>query len=85
MGAGAKAFYHDDAVVFAGMFRAVKKAGKNSSVFRAIAWVLSWILSTDHKRVGILYFVAMFSFFCGCRKFRYHDEAGAISVRSAVF
>jgi len=63
MGAGAKAFYHDDAVVFAGMFQAVKKAGKNSSVFRAIAWVLSWILSTDHKRVGILYFVAMFSFF----------------------
>jgi heme/copper-type cytochrome/quinol oxidase subunit 1 len=26
-------------------------------------WIFSWIFSTDHKRIGILYFVTMIFFF----------------------
>ena len=63
MGASTKPYWQDDAVIFAGFYQRIKKYGENSSFFRMLAWVLSWIFSTDHKRVGILYFVSMFSFF----------------------
>ena len=45
---------------------AVDRAGAHRSFYHAegkYSGVLSWVLSTDHKRIGIMYLVAILSFF----------------------
>lgn len=58
-----KSFYHSDMLVFQGLYDSLKDLGKNNWLFRALAWICSWIFSTDHKRVCMLYLVFMLIFF----------------------
>lgn len=37
-----------------------KNAGAGEGVF---SWILSWIFSTDHKRIGILYLISVLALF----------------------
>ncbi|PCJ16759.1 MAG: cytochrome c oxidase subunit I [Candidatus Cloacimonadota bacterium] len=63
MVSSAKTFYEDKALIFQGFQESLEKAGEYNKLYKFIAWVLSWIFSTDHKRVGILYLITMTIFF----------------------
>lgn len=51
-------FYHDRAVVFKNFVNNLEKNGHNRLV-----GFFSWIFSTDHKRIGLLYLIGVMGFF----------------------
>jgi len=58
-----KPYYEDQAVVLADIYETMAEAGKTSKFFNFLAWLHTWVLSTDHKRIGILYLISMLAFF----------------------
>lgn len=61
--ASAKSFYEDKAVILEGLYNYWEELGKNNSFFRKLARLHTWVGSTDHKRIGILYLISMLTFF----------------------
>jgi len=59
----AKSFYCSDMVIFKDFYASLVELGKNNVLFRVLAWICSWVFSTDHKRICMLYLVCMLFFF----------------------
>ena len=58
-----KPYYEDQAVILADLYATMAEMGKTNPFCKFLAWLHAWVLSTDHKRIGILYMIAMFAFF----------------------
>ena len=45
-----KPYYEDQAVVLADLYATMAEMGKTNPFFKFLAWLHSWVLSTDHKQ-----------------------------------